>query len=48
MKRIGTREEVYNGIAIQTAGGMRKDDIMIKKINGKINTAYKRRLGIVK
>ena len=35
MKRIGTREEVYNGIAIQTAGGMRKDDIMIKKINGK-------------
>ena len=30
MKRIGTREEVFKGIAERTSGGMRKEDIMIK------------------
>lgn len=28
MKKIGTREEVYNGLAIKTSGGMYKDDII--------------------
>jgi len=30
MKRIGTREEVFRGVAEKTSGGMRKQDIMIK------------------
>ena len=30
MKRIGTREEVFRGVAERTSGGMRKEDIMIK------------------
>jgi hypothetical protein len=30
MKRIGTRQEVYQGLAERTSGGMRKEDIMIK------------------
>ena len=30
MKRIGTREEVFRGVAERTSGGMRKQDIMIK------------------
>ncbi len=30
MKRIGTREEVFRGLAERTSGGMRKQDIMIK------------------
>lgn len=36
MKRIGSREEVYNGIAIKTTGGMHKDDII--KIKQKLKT----------
>ena len=30
MKRIGTREEVFRGVAERTSGGMRKQDIIIK------------------
>ena len=30
IKRIGTREEVFRGVAERTSGGMRKQDIMIK------------------
>lgn len=30
IKRVGTREEVYKGLAERTSGGMRKQDIMIK------------------
>lgn len=33
IKRLGTREEVFKGLAIRTAGGLRKDDI-IEKIFG--------------
>lgn len=36
MKRVGSREEVYNGIAIKTTGGMHKDDII--KIKQKLKT----------
>jgi hypothetical protein len=30
MKRVGSRQEVYQGVAERTSGGMRKEDIMIK------------------
>ena len=32
-KRIGTREDVYNGIAQKTSGGMYQADIILKKNN---------------
>lgn len=35
-KNVGTREEVYKGISIRTAGGLHKDDIIEKKIGNKI------------
>ena len=35
-KKIGTREEVYNGIALRTAGGLQKNDIIEKKIGNRI------------
>lgn len=30
-KRIGTREEVFKGLAARTAGGLKKDDIIAKQ-----------------
>jgi len=30
-KRVGTREEVFKGLAIRTAGGLKKDDIIAKQ-----------------
>ena len=33
IKKTGTREEVYNGLAFRTAGGLKRDDI-IEKIFG--------------
>ena len=35
VKKIGSREEVYNGSAFRTSGGLTKDDIMLKVSNGK-------------
>ena len=35
-KKIGTREEVYKGIASRTAGGLTKNDIIEKNFNGKL------------
>ncbi len=35
-KKIGTREEVYNGVALQTSGGMTRDDIMQEMRGGNI------------
>ena len=32
-KKIGTREDVYNGIAQKTSGGMYQTDIILKKNN---------------
>lgn len=32
-KRVGTREEVFKGLAVRTAGGLKKDDI-IEKVFG--------------
>lgn len=34
-KRYGNREEVFNGIARQTTGGLIKEDLLEKKIKGK-------------
>jgi hypothetical protein len=31
IKRIGTREEVYKGLAIRTAGGLKREDIIEKQ-----------------
>jgi len=36
IKKVGTREEVYKGIALRTAGGLKKDDIIEKKIGNRI------------
>ena len=36
IKIVGTREEVYKGIATRTAGGLQKNDIIEKKIGNKI------------
>lgn len=35
-KPIGTREEVYKGLAPRTAGGLTRDDIIEKRIGNKI------------
>lgn len=35
IKTYGTREMVYNGLALKTAGNLTKDDIDLKIINGK-------------
>ena len=35
-KRIGTREEVFKGLAVYTAGGLKKDDIIEKKIGSRV------------
>lgn len=34
-KRIGTREEVFKGLATRTAGGLKKDDIIEKQFGSK-------------
>ena len=36
LKRIGTREAVYKGLATQTAGGLKKEDIIEKHFGVKI------------
>jgi hypothetical protein len=34
-KRIGTRQEVYKGLATRTAGGLKKDDIIEKEFGSR-------------
>jgi hypothetical protein len=34
-KKIGTREEVYNGLALRTAGGLKREDIIEKIFNNR-------------
>jgi len=36
LKRVGTREAVYKGLATQTAGGLKKDDIIEKQFGSRI------------
>ena len=36
VKKVGTREEVFKGLAERTAGGLKKDDIIEKKIGNRI------------
>lgn len=35
IKRNGTREEVFKGLAVRTAGGLKKDDIIAKQFGTK-------------
>ena len=35
-KKVGTREEVYKGIALRTAGSLKKDDIIEKRIGNRV------------
>ena len=35
-KKVGTREEVYKGLAIRTAGGLKKEDIIEKQFGTRI------------
>jgi hypothetical protein len=35
IKKIGTREEVYLGKALRTSGGLTKNDLLVKIVNGK-------------
>jgi hypothetical protein len=35
LKRIGTRQEVYKGLATRTAGGLKKDDIIEKQFGSR-------------
>jgi len=36
VKKVGTREEVYKGIALRTAGSLKKDDIIEKRIGNRV------------
>jgi len=36
MKKVGTREEVFKGIATRTAGGLKREDIIEKQFGTKI------------
>lgn len=47
-KKIGTREEVYLGIALKTKGGLFKKDIIQKNINGKYSYISKKLSEIAK
>lgn len=42
IKRIGTREEVFNGVAKMTSGGMTRDMIVKTIKNNKVNYASKK------
>jgi hypothetical protein len=42
IKRIGTREEVFKGLATRTAGGLKKDDIITKQFGTRILYISKR------
>lgn len=41
-KKIGSREEVYTGIALRTNGGLYKNDIIQKETNGKYSYVSKK------
>ena len=36
IKKVGTREEVFKGLADRTAGGLKKDDIIEKHFSNRI------------
>ena len=42
IKRTGTREEVYKGLAFRTAGGLKKDDIIPKQFGTRVLYISKR------
>ena len=45
VKKVGTREEVYKGLAARTAGGLKKDDIIAKQFGTKTIYISKRCAG---
>ena len=45
MKRVGTRDEVFNGNALQTRGGIQKNGLMLNKYN-KIVSKRRHLLGV--
>ena len=47
-KKIGSREEVYMGIALKTNGGLFKKDIIQKNTNGKYSYVSKKLSEIAK
>ena len=48
VKKVGTREEVYLGKALKTSGGLTKNDILIKVVNGKNHYVSKKLSEIAK
>lgn len=42
IKKVGTREEVFKGLAIRTAGGLKKDDIIEKQFGTRVLYISKR------
>ena len=42
IKRVGTREEVFKGLAIRTAGGLLRDDIITKQFGSRVLYISKR------
>jgi len=42
LKRVGTREEVFKGLASRTAGGLKKDDIIAKQFGARVLYISKR------
>ena len=45
MKKYGTRKEVWSGEAIQTKGGLKKDDLMVRPRDGRLVSKRKSALG---
>jgi hypothetical protein len=48
IKKVGTREEVYLGKAMRTSGGLTKNDLLIKVVNGKNHYVSKKLSEIAK
>jgi len=42
LKKTGTREEVYKGLAMRTAGGLKRDDIIPKQFGSRVLYISKR------
>lgn len=45
IKKIGTKEEVYNGLADHTKGGVKSDGLMLNK-NGIVVSAKRHKIGL--
>ena len=45
MKKFGTRKEVWTHQALQTKGGLKKDDLIVRPRDGKLVSKRKSELG---